>query len=64
MQSVKELKHIRHLSRKKHDKTVLLQKTKLHTIEVLIFKTLIHSYISHDEFVSVNSVLREHNKIK
>ena len=34
------------------------------TIEVLISKALIDSYISHDEFVSVNNVLREYNEIK
>ena len=31
---------------------VLLGKDKLNTIEVLISKALIDSYISHDEFVS------------
>ena len=43
---------------------VLLGKDKLNTIEVLIFKTLIDSYISHDEFVSVNNVLREYDEMK
>ena len=38
---------------------VLLGKDKLNTIEVLISKALIDSYISHDEFVSANNVLRE-----
>ena len=47
-----------------HDKIVLLGKDKLNTIEVLISKALIDSYISHDEFVSVNIVLREYNEIK
>ena len=36
----------------------------LNTIEVLISKALIDSYISHDEFLSVNNVLREYNGIK
>ena len=35
--------------KKKHDKIVLLGKSKLNTIEVLISKVLIDSYISHDE---------------
>ena len=48
----------------KRDKIVLLGKTKLHTIEILISKALINSYFSHDEFVSVNNVLKEYNKIK
>ena len=43
---------------------MLLGKDKLNTIEVLISKTLIDSYISHDEFVSVNDVLREYNEMK
>ena len=43
---------------------MLLGKGKLNTIEVLIFKTLIDSYISRDEFVSVNNVLREYDEMK
>ena len=35
---------------------MLLGKDKLNTIEVLISKVLIDSYISHDEFVSMNNV--------
>ena len=50
--------------KKKHDKIVLLGKDKLNTIEVLISKALIDSYIRHDELVSVNNVLREYNEIK
>ena len=49
--------------RKKHDKIVLLAKTKLDTIEVFISKALIYSYINHEEFVSVN-VLREYSEMK
>ena len=47
-----------------HDKIVFLGKDKLNTIEVLISKVLIDPYISHDEFVFVNNVLREYNRIK
>ena len=43
---------------------MLLEKRKLHTIEALISKSLIDSYISHDEFVSINNALREYNEIK
>ena len=50
--------------KKKHDKIVLLGKDKLNTIEVLISKVLIDSYISHDECVSVINVLREYNEMK
>ena len=44
--------------KKKHDLIVLLGKNKLDAIEVLISKALIDSYINHDEFVSVNNVLK------
>ena len=43
---------------------MLQGKDKLSIIKVLISKALIDSYISHDEFVSVNNVLREYNKMK
>ena len=35
----------------KYDKIVLLEKGKLNTIEVLLSKALIDSYITHDGFV-------------
>ena len=34
------------------------------TIEVLISKALINTYISHDKFFSVNDVLREYNEME
>ena len=37
---------------------MLLGKAKSDTMEVLISKSLIDSYISHGKFVSVNNVLR------
>ena len=48
----------------KHDKIVLLQKTKLNTKEVIISQTLIDSYISHDEFVLVDNVLKEYHDME
>ena len=42
----------------------MLGKDKLNAIEILISKVLIDSYLSHDEFVSVNNVLREYNEMK
>ena len=42
----------------------MLGKYKLNNIKVLISKSLIDSYISHDEVVSVNNLLREYNEIK
>ena len=50
--------------KKKHDKIVFLGKSKSDTAEVLVCKALIDSYISHDEFASVNNILREYNEIK
>ena len=50
--------------KKKHDKMVLLAKSKLNSIEVLISKTLISSVISHDEFVLINNVLKQYNEMK
>ena len=43
---------------------VLLAKSKLNSIEVLISKVLVDSVISHDEFVLMNNVLKEYNKMK
>ena len=49
---------------KKHNKIVLLAKNKLNVIEVLISKALMDSNISHDEFASVNNVLKEYDDAK
>ena len=62
--SIKNYESIFKKKRKKHDKIVLLAKTKLNAIEVLISKALIDSYINHDKFVSVNNVLKAYNEIK
>ena len=43
---------------------VLLGKDKLNTTEILISKALIDSYVSHDQFTSINNVLREYNEMK
>ena len=50
--------------KKKHSKIVLLAKSKLNSIDILISKPLIDSVISHDEFVLINNVLKEYNKMK
>ena len=42
----------------------MLGKDKVNIIEVLISKALIDSFINHDEFISVNNVLREYNEMK
>ena len=61
---IKKYNSIIKKKKKKHDKIVLLGRDKLSTKEVLIYKALIDSYISHEEFVSVNNVLREYNEMK
>ena len=61
---LKKYKSIIKKKKKKNDEIGFLVKTKLNTVEILISKTLIDSYISHDEFFSVNSVLREYSEIK
>ena len=43
---------------------MLLGKAKFNAFAVLISKTLTEWYISHGEFVSINTVLREYNKMK
>ena len=64
----KYLNYVEHLvikkKKKNHDKWMLLGKDKLNTIEVLISKVLIDSYISHDKFVLLINVLREYNEMK
>ena len=45
--------------KQKYGKIVLLEKSKLNSVEVLISKELISSNISHDDFAFVNNVLRE-----
>ena len=56
---IKMYKLIIKRKKKKHDKIVLVAKSKLNTVEVLISKALIDSNISHDEFVLINNVLKE-----
>ena len=48
---IKKCKSISKKKEKKHNKIVLLAKTKLNTIEILISKALIDSNFYHYEFV-------------
>ena len=61
---IKKNKSIIKKKKRKHDKIVLLAKSKLNNIEFLIFKTFIDSVISHDEFVLINNVLKEYDEMK
>ena len=42
----------------KHDKIVSLTKTKLNSVKVLLSTALIDWNITHDEFLSINNVLK------
>ena len=48
----------------KHDKIALSAKSELNSLEVLISKALIDSVSSQDEFVLINNVLKEYDKMK
>ena len=54
---------MRKRKKKEHHEIVLLEKYNLNIIEALISKSLINLDISHDEFVSVNHVLRDYNEM-
>ena len=51
-------------NKKKDDKIIFSAKSKLNSIEVLIFKTSIDSVISHDQFVLINNLLKEYDQMK
>ena len=42
----------------------MLAKDKFNSAKILIFQALIESYITHDEFASVNNMLREYDDMK
>ena len=50
--------------KKKHDKIVLLTKSKLNSMEALISKNLTDSNVNHDEFVLINNLLKEFYDMK
>ena len=62
--AIKNYKTIIKIKKKKHDKTILLEKSESNSIEVWISKALIDSVISHDEVVLINNVLKEYNEMK
>ena len=53
---IKNYKSIIKKKKKKHDKIVLLARSKLNSTEVLISKVLIDSNISHENFFLINNV--------
>ena len=61
---IKKYKSIIKKKEKKHDKKILLARSKLNSTELVISKALINWNISHDEFVSMNNVLKEYDDMK
>ena len=61
---IKKFKSIIKKKKKKHDKIVLLAKSKLNKIKVLVSKALIDSNITHDKFILINNMLKEYNEMK
>ena len=60
---IKRYKSVTEKKKRRHDKIVLLEKSKLNRIEVLISKALVNPVISHDEFVLIKNVLKN-NEMK
>ena len=50
--------------KKKHDRIVLLAKSKLNSIEILISEALGDSVIFHDEFILIANVQKEYGEMK
>ena len=50
---VKKLLNIARNKKKKHDKILMLAKSKLNSIETLISQALIDMEISHEEFITI-----------
>ena len=59
---IKTYKSMINKKKKKHEKIVLLAKSKLYRIEVLTPRALIDSNISYDEFLLINNVLNDEDK--
>ena len=49
---------------KKHDKILMLTKSKFNSIETLILQTLIDMDISHEEFITILKQKNEYEKMK
>ena len=61
---IKKYKLIIKKKKKKHDKILLLEKSKFNNVEVLISKALTNSNIIHDEFLLINKMLQEYDDVK
>ena len=61
---VKKLLNIRRNKKKKHDKVLILAKSKLNSIETLILPALIDMEISHEEFIVIFKEKDKYEKMK
>ena len=61
---VKKLLNITRNKKKKYDKIIILAKSKLSSIETLIFQTLIDMEISHEEFTKILKKNDKYEKMK
>ena len=61
---VKKLLNITRNKKKKHDKILMLAKSKLNSIETLISQALIDMEISHEEFVTILKEKDKYEKMK
>ena len=61
---VKKLLHITRNKKKKHDKILMLTKSKLNRIETLISQALIDMEISHEEFITISKEKDKYDKVK
>ena len=61
---VKRLLSIARNKKKKHDKILMLAKSKLNSIENLVSQALIDIEISHEEFVAILKVKDKYEKMK
>ena len=61
---VKKLLNITRNKKKKHDKILMLAKSKLNSIETLVSQALIDMEISHEEFITILMEKGKYEKIK
>ena len=61
---VKKLLNVTRNKKKKHDKILMLAKSKLNSIETLILQALISMVISHEEFVTIFKEKDKYEKMK
>ena len=61
---VKKLLNMTRNKKKKHDKTLVLAKSKLNSIETLVLQALIDMEISHEEFITILKEKGKYEKIK